>query len=596
MDDRNKDESIQIGELSVSKAKWILPKQCPENIKDLFKQKFGLSDLISYILANRNFKIDDLSNYLKPKIKNLMPNPSELIDMDKAVDRLYSAVINKETIGIFGDYDVDGACSAAIVSSFLTSLGCNIEIHIPDRFTEGYGPNTEALKQLEKKGCGLILTVDCGITAHEPLKEAYENGIDIIVVDHHITGPSLPKAFAIINPNRFDQKTDLTYLSAAGVCFITMVGLNRFLNEKKFFEDTSSPDLRKFLDLVALATVCDVVPLKNLNRAFVSLGLKVMSFRGNFGLKALFDSANIDESPNEQNLGFSLGPRINAAGRLGESKLGVELLCSKDEVQADILAQQLNDLNNKRREIQNIVLDEVIEKIEKEKLYERKLIIVYKKGWHEGVLGIVAGKIKDTYHKPAIIISVNDKNIGKGSCRSIPGIDMGTIVISAHQNEILLSGGGHSMAAGLTIPENKISDFYNFFELKLKNLNSYKATREYLIELIINVGAANRSFLEEVKLMAPFGSHNSEPIIVMKSISIQGLRKIGKDGRHLAFNIKDSIGDRVDGVAFNVSGTSLGEAINIASNGPLLNVLGYLRENKFNNRPQFHLKDCILLN
>ena len=596
MDTKIKENSSKEYENSINKAKWILPKECPEYKRDLFKQKFGLSDLISYILANRNFEIDHLSNYLYPKIKNLMPDPLELIDMDKVVDRLSHAVINKETVGIFGDYDVDGACSAAIVSSFLSSLGCNVEIHIPDRFSEGYGPNSDALKQLENKGCNLILTVDCGITAHEPLKEAYENGVDVIVVDHHITGPVLPKAFAIINPNRFDQKTDLTYLSAAGVCFITMVGLNRSLKNNNFFENKSITDLKNFLDLVALATVCDVVPLKNLNRAFVTSGLKVMSFRKNHGLNALFDLAKIDEMPNEQNLGFALGPRINAAGRLGNSKLGVELLCSKDEIQASMLAQQLNDLNIKRREIQNIVLDEALEIIEKEKLYERKLIIVYKKGWHEGVLGIVAGKIKDTYHKPTIIISLNEQNIGKGSGRSVPGIDMGSIIISAHQSELLLSGGGHSMAAGLTISENKINEFYSFFEFKLQKLNKNETSKEYFIELIINVGAANRKLLDEIKLMAPFGSYNPEPIIVMKNISINGLRKIGHDGRHLAFYIKDSIGDRVDGIAFNVTESSIGQAINIASNGPLLNVLGYLRENKFNKKPQFHLKDCILLN
>ena len=335
-------------EQSVSGASWIAPKKAKENLKDLFKQEFDLTEAMSELLVNRNFNIEELSNFFDPKIKNLMPDPLVLKDMDKTINRLLKAILDKETIGIFGDYDVDGACSSAIIYSYLIKLGCKVEVHIPDRFTEGYGPNTQALMKLKEQGCNLIITVDCGITAFEPLKKANEENIDIIIIDHHITEPNLPEAYSIINPNRFDEESKLGYLSAAGVCFLTLVALDRKLRENNI---KSNVDLKLYLDLVALATICDVVPLRFLNRAFVSTGLKVMGWRQNHGLKALFDLSNLREIPNEQNLGYIIGPRINAAGRLGNSNLGVQLLCCNSEVEASVIADKLNQLNEKRKDM-----------------------------------------------------------------------------------------------------------------------------------------------------------------------------------------------------------------------------------------------------
>ena len=350
-------------ERSVSGASWIAPKKAKENLKDLFKQEFDLTEAMSELLVNRNFNIEELSNFFDPKIKNLMPDPLVLKDMDKTINRLLKAILDKETIGIFGDYDVDGACSSAIIYSYLIKLGCKVEVHIPDRFTEGYGPNTQALMKLKEQGCNLIITVDCGITAFEPLKKANEENIDIIIIDHHITEPNLPEAYSIINPNRFDEESKLGYLSAAGVCFLTLVALDRKLRENNI---KSNVDLKLYLDLVALATICDVVPLRFLNRAFVSTGLKVMGWRQNHGLKALFDLSNLREIPNEQNLGYIIGPRINAAGRLGNSNLGVQLLCCNSEVEASVIADKLNQLNEKRKDIQNSVLEISIYKLNKE--------------------------------------------------------------------------------------------------------------------------------------------------------------------------------------------------------------------------------------
>jgi len=584
-------------EQSASGASWIAPKKTQENIKELFIQNFNLSDAMSELLVNRNYKIEDLPDFFDPKIKNLMPDPSTLIDMDKSVERLTKAILNKETIGIFGDYDVDGACSAAIMSSYLNDLGCNVEVHIPDRFTEGYGPNTEALLKLSKSGCNLILTVDCGITAFEPLKIASEEGVDVIIIDHHITEPNLPKAYSIINPNRFDQTGQLGYLAAAGVCFLTLVALDRELRSLNCTYVKKHLDLRNFLDLVALATICDVVPLKKLNRAFVASGLRVMGWRKNPGLKALFDQSNIREIPNEQNLGYVIGPRINAAGRLGNSKLGVELLCAKDDIKASILADELNKLNDRRKDIQNKVLESALDKIDKMDLSKSNIIVLADKTWHEGVIGIIAGRIKDRFHKPAVIISMNDEGIGKGSSRSIPEFDIGSAIIAAQQNDILLSGGGHSMAAGLTIKKENLESFDIFLNKRFGNSErENKRLKDYHIEAVINISAANAKLVKEFQKLAPFGSENAEPLVAISKIRVKNFRSVGKEGKHFSFLATDESGDHINCIAFNIAGSPVGDAIKTASNGPLIHIIGLLRENNFNNKPQIQVIDCYLIN
>ena len=581
-------------EQSVSGASWIAPKKAKENLKDLFKQEFDLTEAMSELLVNRNFNIEELSNFFDPKIKNLMPDPLVLKDMDKTINRLLKAILDKETIGIFGDYDVDGACSSAIIYSYLIKLGCKVEVHIPDRFTEGYGPNTQALMNLKEQGCNLIITVDCGITAFEPLKKANEENIDIIIIDHHITEPNLPEAYSIINPNRFDEESKLGYLSAAGVCFLTLVALDRKLRENNI---KSNVDLKLYLDLVALATICDVVPLRFLNRAFVSTGLKVMGWRQNHGLKALFDLSNLREIPNEQNLGYIIGPRINAAGRLGNSNLGVQLLCCNSEVEASVIAEKLNQLNEKRKDIQNSVLESAIDKLNKEEISNKNVIVLADTEWHEGVIGIVAGRIKDRFHKPSIIISINKDGIGKGSSRSVSGFDIGSAIIAAQQNGILLSGGGHAMAAGLTVEQQKLEELDNFLnERFIKSIKPSVRLKDYKIEADINLRAANKKLVEEFRKIAPFGSENSEPIIAISKIRIKNFRSVGKEGKHFSFIASDESGDTLNCIAFNAAGSPLGDAIKIASNGPLLHLIGYLRENSFNSQPQLTVIDCYLIN
>ena len=581
-------------ERSVSGASWIAPKKAKENLKDLFKQEFDLTEAMSELLVNRNFNIEELSNFFDPKIKNLMPDPLVLKDMDKTINRLLKAILDKETIGIFGDYDVDGACSSAIIYSYLIKLGCKVEVHIPDRFTEGYGPNTQALMKLKEQGCNLIITVDCGITAFEPLKKANEENIDIIIIDHHITEPNLPEAYSIINPNRFDEESKLGYLSAAGVCFLTLVALDRKLRENNI---KSNVDLKLYLDLVALATICDVVPLRFLNRAFVSTGLKVMGWRQNHGLKALFDLSNLREIPNEQNLGYIIGPRINAAGRLGNSNLGVQLLCCNSEVEASVIADKLNQLNEKRKDIQNSVLESAIDKLNKVDISNKNVIVLADTEWHEGVIGIVAGRIKDRFHKPSIIISINKDGIGKGSCRSVHSFDIGSAIIAAQQNGILLSGGGHSMAAGLTVEQEKLKELDKFLnERFLKSKKFFFRLKDYKIESVINLRAANIRLVEEFRKMAPFGAENSEPLIAVSKIRVKNFRSLGNEGKHFSFLATDEYGDNLSCVAFNVAGSPLGDAIKTASNGPLLHLIGYLRENSFNSKPQLTVIDCYLFN
>ena len=581
-------------EQSVSGASWIAPKKAKENLKDLFKQEFDLTEAMSELLVNRNFNIEELSNFFDPKIKNLMPDPLVLKDMDKTINRLLKAILDKETIGIFGDYDVDGACSSAIIYSYLIKLGCKVEVHIPDRFTEGYGPNTQALMKLKEQGCNLIITVDCGITAFEPLKKAKEENIDIIIFDHHITEPNLPDAYSIINPNRFDEESKLGYLSAAGVCFLTLVALDRKLRENNI---KSNVDLKLYLDLVALATICDVVPLRFLNRAFVSTGLKVMGWRQNHGLKALFDLSNLREIPNEQNLGYIIGPRINAAGRLGNSNLGVQLLCCNSEVEASVIADKLNQLNEKRKDIQNSVLESAIDKLNKVDISNKNVIVLADTEWHEGVIGIVAGRIKDRFHKPSIIISINKDGIGKGSSRSVSGFDIGSAIIAAQQNGILLSGGGHAMAAGLTVEQQKLEELDNFLnERFIKSIKPSVRLKDYKIEADINLRAANKKLVEEFRKIAPFGSENSEPIIAISKIRIKNFRSVGKEDKHFSFIASDESGDTLNCIAFNAAGSPLGDAIKIASNGPLLHLIGYLRENSFNSQPQLTVIDCYLIN
>jgi len=416
-------------------------------------QRLSLPEPIARVLAGRGIGAAEAEDFLNPTLRALLPDPLHLRDMAAAAARIAAAVMSGEPIAVFGDYDVDGATSAALLERFFAAAGVPIRVYIPDRLREGYGPNAPALLRLRAEGVGLVITVDCGTAAFEPLAAAAEAGLDVIVVDHHVAEPRLPRAAAVINPSRLDEESPHRQLAAVGVAFLLVVAVNRALREAGWYRLRCQPDLMQWLDLVALGTVCDVVPLTGVNRALVTQGLKVMARRANPGLAALADVSRLDERPNAYHLGFLLGPRVNAGGRVGEADLGVRLLTTPDPGEARALAERLDGYNQERQAIEARVLAEAIAAVEG--ATAGSLAFATAPGWHPGVIGIVASRLKERYNRPAFVVAL-DGGIGKGSGRSVNGVDMGAAVIAAKQAGLLINGGGHAMAAGLTVATDRV--------------------------------------------------------------------------------------------------------------------------------------------
>ena len=423
-------------------------------------QRLDLPEVLARLLAARGIEADDVDGFLEPRVKHLMPDPLKMVDMASAVRRIADAVEADETIGVFGDYDVDGATSTALLVRYLECIGAETVVHIPDRRKEGYGPSINALASLREKGAGPVVTVDCGITAHEPLRLARQAGIDVIVLDHHQVAGELPHATALVNPNRPDCGSGLGYLAAVGVTFMTVVAINRELRRRGRFDECPEPDLMQWLDLVALGTLCDSVPLTALNRALVRQGLRVLGRGANEGLSALGRSARLTEDPTAHHAMFVFGPRINAGGRVGDPALGVRLLTSKNEEEVAGIAVRLDDCNAERRRIEKDVLEPAM--IQAEAQVPRHCHVVSGKDWHPGVLGIVASRLVDRFSRPAVVISTADAP-GTGSCRSVRGVNIGAAVARAVEEGILVRGGGHPAAAGLAVEEERIADLAAFF-------------------------------------------------------------------------------------------------------------------------------------
>lgn len=515
---------------SVSGKSWYFKKYSETDIIN-YKENYSITEILAKLISIRKHNISDIGMFLDPKIKNLLPNPLHIKDMDIAINRTYKSVVERETIGVFGDYDVDGASSTALLARYFSSINQKIEIYIPDRHIEGYGPNNKGFKSLINNGAKLIFTVDCGTLSFEPIKFAQSLGCDVIVLDHHQSEIKLPKACAVVNPNRFDDTSGLNYLCAAGVCFVYLVGLNKKLRDENWFKknNVDEPDILNFLDLVSLGTVCDVVPLIDLNRAIVKQGLKIIKNRSNLGIKTLFDLCKIESKATTYDLGFKLGPRINAGGRVGKSSHGAELLISNDPKKTFQIASDLEKSNKERKAIELLLSDKL--KFEVKKHHNYPILLLSGNGWHEGVMGIVAARIKDKYKKPTILISTNN-NIGKGSARSIIGFDIGAQIIKGVQSGLLEKGGGHKMAGGFTIKKEKISDFRNFLiknfeKLKVdtsKNMNIY-------LDSVIAPSALNKEFFDEINFLAPFGSGNNEPKFVIEDIKLISTKIVG--GNHI---------------------------------------------------------------
>ena len=505
--------------ISVSGKNWIFKEFNDLDIKK-FSENYSLSEIAAKLLSIRKKSINNIDLFLNPTIKNLLPNPLKLKDMESATKRAYDCIVNNETIGIFGDYDVDGASSTALLSKYFLSIKRNIKTYIPDRKKEGYGPSINGFNNLIKFGANLIFTVDCGTLSFKAVEDAQRKKIDIIVLDHHQSELKLPNACAIVNPNRFDDTSNLNYLCAAGVCFMFLVSLNKKLRDENWFRKNKidEPNILDFLDLVSLATVCDVVPLIDLNRAIVKQGLKILKRRKNLGLKTLYDLCKIESQPTTYHLGYVLGPRINAGGRVGKSSHGVELLISNDPQKTFQIANELNKSNDERKSIELLLFQEINKILENYK--NDPVLVLSGKNWHEGIIGIIASRIKDKYNKPAIIISI-DENIAKGSARSVVGFDIGSQIIKAVQLGLIEKGGGHKMAGGFTLKTKNIPSFKNFLikNFLKSSVNKSKVINLY-IDSVIAPSALNLDFFKEIENLAPFGSANIEPKFVVEDIKV----------------------------------------------------------------------------
>ncbi len=563
--------------LSVSGKNWILKKYNQDEISFL-KTNFSLDEITSKLLSIRKVKKEDINSFLNPSIKNFLPNPNILLDMEKTTLRIISAINNKEKIGIFGDYDVDGATSTALLGKFFSELKIPYEIYIPDRKKEGYGPSIKSFEKLIKNGVKIIFTVDCGTLSFDAINYAKENKIDVIVLDHHQSEVNLPSAFSVINPNRLDDKSDLQYLCAAGVTFMFLVSLNRELRVNDWFNKNkiTEPDLINYLDLVSLGTVCDVVPLIGLNRAIVKQGLKILKYKKNLGLKTLLDICKIESNPSVYHLGFMIGPRINAGGRVGKCSHGANLLLDNNPRHAFKLASELDQYNKERQMLEKDLLQKILNET---KDYSKDPVLVLSGiNWHEGIIGIVAARLKDKFNKPVVIISI-EKNIGKASARSIIGFDIGSVIIAATQANILLKGGGHKMAGGFSIYEKNIDKFKDFIFRKFKNINEDLGSKKPLyLDSLISPAAVNLEFYNKINILAPFGSGNPEPRFVIEDLKTVNGKVVGE--KHIKSVLLGEDGSSLKTIAFNAVENDLGAYLLKKNNKPF-NIAGKLSLNEW---------------
>ena len=577
---------------SVSGKNWLFKKFDSSDVTK-FSESYSLTEIVAKLLAIRKKNIDNIDLFLNPKIKNLLPNPLHLKDMKNAVDRVYSSITRRELIGIFGDYDVDGASSTALLTRYFLSINQKVQTYIPDRQKEGYGPNIDGFNALIHQGAKIIFTVDCGTLAFEPIKIAQNSNVDVIVLDHHQSDIKLPNACAIINPNRYDDTSGLNYLCAAGVCFVFLVGLNKKLRDVNWFKKNgiNEPNILNFLDLVSLGTVCDVVPLIGLNRAIVKQGLKVIKKRSNLGLKTLYDLCKIESLPTTYDLGFILGPRINAGGRVGKASHGAELLTSDDPQKTYKIAIDLDKSNKERQSIELMLSEQVNSEVKK--YHNHPVLVMSGNYWHEGIIGIVASRIKEKYNKPTILISLN-KKIGKGSARSVIGFDIGSQIIKAVQSGILEKGGGHKMAGGFTLKKEKIPILRDFLIKNFeKSCTGYSKNINLYLDTIIAPSALNEEFFQEVNCLAPFGSGNSEPKFVIEDIKVVSSNIIGNN--HIKSILSGKDGSTFKAFAWNAKNSPLEPFLN-KKNKKKINIAGKMRLNEWKGKRniEFLIEDISL--
>jgi len=540
---------------SFTGKKWVA-RAYDERLALALSQRHGLPDVLARSLAVRGVSLDDAPQFLEPKLRDFLPNPSRFKAMDEAVTRFVAAVQGQQKIAVWGDYDVDGATSSALLIRFCRALGVEVRLYVPDRLREGYGPNAPAMRLLALEGVKLTLCVDCGTTAHEPLAAARDAGMDVIVLDHHAAEPQLPPTSALVNPNRLDEEEGYGALAAVGVTYLFIIAVNRVLREAAFYNETRpKPDLMQWLDLVALGTVCDVVKLQGLNRAFVTQGLKVMSRRGNVGIAALARVAGCKTQLDAYAAGFLLGPRVNAGGRVGEADLGARLLSTNDPSVATSLSEHLHELNSQRREIEARVLAEA----EEIKLNDNlPIAFVASENWHPGVIGIVASRLKDKFQHPALVVAI-EGDIGKGSGRSIGNIDLGAHIIAARQAGLLLNGGGHKMAAGFTVAHDKIDALKQFLVERIgKQIADEPLVPTLSIDGLVASTAVTIDFIKQMDALGPFGSGNSEPRFALANCRIVRANVVGE--KHVSVILSQG-GNTLRGIAFRAMEGRLGNAL-----------------------------------
>ncbi len=556
-------------------------------------QRLSVPELVGRVLAAREIGLDEAADFLTPTLRALLPDPAILIDMEAASARLADAVLRQEQVAVFGDYDVDGACSAALLTLFLRGLGCVVSPYVPDRLAEGYGPNAPALIRLVEAGASLLVCVDCGTSAHQALASLHGRA-DIIVLDHHTAEGPPPPVLATVNPNRLDCGSGLRHLCATGIAFLAAIATLRVLRSAGHFAARAEPDLLALLDLVALATICDVMALTGLNRALVAQGLRVMARRHRPGLAALMDVAQTREAPTAMTCGFGLGPRINAGGRIGEADLGLRLLLCDDPLEARLLAERLDAVNRQRQTVEAGVLQAATDLADAQMQAGKSVLLVCGQRWHPGVVGIVAGRLKEKFNRPVCVgghtIDAASGPLIKGSGRSVPGRDLGAAVLAARQSGLLAAGGGHAMAAGFSLRPEHQADFHAFLCERLPAEQGAPDRPALRVEALLSTAGATLDVAQALSRLAPFGAGNEEPVIVLPDIRVARAERLGNDGNTLRAFVESEGGGRLKALLFRAGEGALGQAL--ADRGTRLHLAGHLRAETWNGAASVSL--CVI--
>jgi single-stranded-DNA-specific exonuclease len=566
---------------SLSGRAWVWRSAQEERVGQGIAQALGVPELIGRLLAARGVSAEQAADFLDPTLRAMLPDPSCMIDMDAAAARLADAVMARECVGVFGDYDVDGACSSALMVTVLRQFGCEVLYHVPDRMLEGYGPNSNALRGMAERGASLLVCVDCGTGAHDAFAPLH-NLAEVLVFDHHKAEGPPARIHATVNPNRLDCTSGLTAICATAVAFIACIALLRELRRRGFFANRAEPDLREFLDLVALATICDVMPLTGLNRALVTQGLRVMARRTRPGIAALLDVAKVTEAPTAMNCGFALGPRINASGRIAESDMGVRLLLAEDPDDAAQLAQTLDEVNRQRQAVEATIMEAAMAQAEAQVAAEQTVILLAQAEWHPGVVGIVAGRIKEKFNRPALVAGIVD-GLAKGSGRSVPGLDLGAAVIAARQSGLLKTGGGHPMAAGFSVEEAGLGELHAFLNERLAGEAPLPGLEALTLEGVLGMSNADAALAQMVARLGPFGTGNAEPIFVLPRARVVKADRIGKDGNTIRAMVEGEGGGRLKALLFRAKEGPLADALSRVGGAPL-HLAGYLRAESWQGR------------